>query len=132
MLGTILAAVVVSKVMRPVYVLRYIYPVSAVAWTIWPYYYPDNQVKYVNLSELTDLEKGGYWLIVPERQETEDTIEILTEQGFSCEKVIDGGILGTSAVDIYHLWGYVDPDSMGSVLPGRTSLLLSSRFSDTL
>ena len=33
-LGTILTAVVVSKMMRPVYVLRYIYPVSSVAWMV--------------------------------------------------------------------------------------------------
>lgn len=175
-LGTILAAVIVSKVMRPVYVLRYIYPVSTVAWmilavsvarlkgkkiytvlllaymlsvfapaylstyaydksanknlqetlavtkekmgegdviltdvyhmawTIGPYYYPDIPVKNVKMSELTKLEKGGYWLIVEKQQEMGDTLERLKEQGFACEKVIGGGNLGTHAVDIYHLW----------------------------
>ena len=33
-LGTILAAIVVSNAIRPFYVLRYIYPVSVVAWAI--------------------------------------------------------------------------------------------------
>ena len=74
------------------------------AWTIGHYYYPDNQVKGVKMSELTKLEQGGYWLIVARQQEMGDTLEILTEQGFDWEKVIGWGNLGTHDVDIYHLW----------------------------
>ena len=175
-LGTILFGIVISAVVRPFYVPRYIYPVSVIAWTVlgislsrlkarkiytglillimlvtfvpsyyttytkeksrnavlqetlavtvskialvdiiltnsgdieWnvaKYYYPDNTTQLVDMTKLNDLEEGmRYWLAVTDIDDMGSVYESLKRQGFSCEQVVENGILGDVEVEIYRV-----------------------------
>lgn len=175
-LGTILFGIVISVVVRPFYVPRYIYPVSVIAWTVlgislsrlkarkiytglillimlvtfvpsyfitytkeksrnavlqetlavtaheispvdiiltnsgdieWnvaKYYYPNTVTRLVDLTELNDLDQEvRYWLAVTDIDDMGSVYESLERQGFSCEQVVENGILGDVEIEIYRV-----------------------------
>lgn len=77
---------------------------SHIDWTIAGYYYPGVKTQLVTLSDMPELDNATvYWLIASESQEMDKTFEQLTKQGFTYERIVDGGNLGTYTVYIYKL-----------------------------
>lgn len=173
-LGTICVGIGISIAVRPFYLLRYIYPVSAVAWMIlgvvvsrlkgkkiytllllaymvivffpsyqakfmddkgkdgrmketlvltqdeiqegdvilssnlwrmiyvYGLYYPDANLQHFDAQAVPELEEGvRYWLF--EEKDEADAGLWPEEQGFSCEKIVDKGNIGTTDVYIYRI-----------------------------
>ena len=85
-------------------------------WTIGEYYFPGVEFTMVDLEEIPPLEKERrYWLVVSELKkgwEKQDrAAEQIREQGFSCEKLMDDGNLGTHPVHIYR--AFYEPGCAG-------------------
>lgn len=68
------------------------------------YYYPDNEVRALDIGRFPKLDLGTYYyLFILKDKEMQDMIRYLKKQGFDCARIMETGHMGVDDFDIYRI-----------------------------